>query len=373
MNSKPKLLTYGITWREQRNLIFLHYLSHYFEILVITSNVVDENILNYSNPAIIKPVKFFFSRKIGFAFTQNIRKLVTDFNPDFILTLETHSISAMQCVKTAKQIGAQSVIFTWQNLLTIPKLKFQKIIQKKVISDCDILIGGSIDSKEYLIKKGANPNKIFIIPETGYDIRIFSKEGSNLRKFWHFDDDDFVVLYAGRLAKEKGINIILDIASKIQRKNDSIKFVFVGRGPLLNLIKNSSSNNIFYKGAVPYYDMGNVMRSCDLFLYPSLSTKYWVEQFGYSVVEALVCNKPAIVSNSGSLRFFIKNNQNGSIIPEGSAEALESAIFRWFNIKNKKSIFSNSIKENLSGPNIAKAYAEVLIGSAQVKYKQQWY
>ena len=116
----------------------------------------------------------------------------------------------------------------------------------------------------------------------------------DLRKCWGFREDDFIVMYAGRLVKEKGIKIILKVAEKLESINNKIRFVFIGKGYLEKNIKSSKLKNVFYKGAYDFIEMGRVLRnSAMFFIYPKFSTKYWTEQFGYSVIEAQACRKPA--------------------------------------------------------------------------------
>ena len=361
-NKKPNLLIYSTTANETRNAIFMHYLSDYFNILVVTKSPVNYKALLLSKPAIIKAQKFIFKKKVGFGFTPFIGKIARSWKPNIIFSLESHSFSSYQSIKIAKKLEAMSVIFTWQNVKTIPKLRIQKILQKTILKKSHFLIAGSIDSKNYLVCKGASPNKIYIVPESGYDGRIFSPQGNSFRNIWNYDSTDFIVLFSGRLITEKGVEIILKVAKRLELNYKCIKFAFVGSGPLKNKVKNSGLSNVKYHGSYDFMDMGKVMRSCDLFIYPSISTIYWVEQFGYAPIEAAACGKPVIVSNSGTLKFFIDNENNGTVISEGSLEFLELAIISWFEKWKSKGINTDlkSIKK-YSASEIAKTYAQVLL------------
>jgi len=372
-HKKPNLLVYGITWREPRNVIFMHYLSSYFNILVVTAGPVKNELLELVKPAIIRPLKFIFNDKIGFAVTPYIRNILKEFQPQFIFSIETHSFAAYHSIRMAAKLRAMSVIFTWQNVKTIPKLWIQKFIQKAILKKSDFLIAGSIHSKYYLLNKGAEEKKIYIIPETGYDRRIFLIKGDNLRNIWDYGSSDFVVLYSGRLVKEKGIEVILRVAKRIEHKLKNIKFAFVGTGPLKEKVETSDLTNVRYHGPYDFTDMGKVMRTCDLLIYPSISTKYWVEQFGYAPIEAVACGKPVVVSNSGALQFFINNEKNGTMISEDSFESLENAIILWFE-RWKSRLISVDTKniDKYSAENIAKAYAEILLLSEKTKYKKNW-
>ena len=203
--------------------------------------------------------------------------------------------------------------------------------------------------------------KYILILETGYDDKIFMNSNENLRSFWNFDEDDFIIMYAGRLIKEKGINIILNAAKNIESINNKIKFIFVGRGYLENIIKNSKSKNVVYKNSYDFIEMGNVLRTCDIFIYPSISTKYWVEQFGYSVIEAQACQKPTIVTSSGNLPRFVQEGTNGSIIEESNEFELKTKIIWWYNRLKKNSEVKTSLINRFSAQNIALNYKRIIL------------
>ena len=78
------------------------------------------------------------------------------------MTLETHSITSYQSIKLSRKYNYKSIVFSWQNMESVPKYFFQKYIQQKLLEDVDCLIVGTVYAKKYLIKKGADPDRIFI-------------------------------------------------------------------------------------------------------------------------------------------------------------------------------------------------------------------
>ena len=314
MEKKPRLLVYAVSWKEKRNLLFSYHLAYFFEVILVIPFTGDKILLESIRPAKVLHAKYWFKNKIGLAFTKQFRYLVEEYKPDFVMTIEAHSISSYQSAKLSKKFNYKAVVFSRQNKASMPKYLFQKFIQRKVLSQCTYLLAGTPGTKDYLVKKHAGPDKIFINPESGYDEKIFTTDGDDFRKEWGMEPDDVIVLYAGRFIKEKGIENILSAAKKIEPVNAKIKFVFTGRGELENMIKIFDSQNLYFKGSYDFTEMGKVFRSCNIFIYPSVSTKYWAEQFGYSVIEAQACGKPVIISNSGNLPRLINDGINGSII-----------------------------------------------------------
>ena len=360
MEKKPRLLVYALSWNEKRNLLFSCHLTEYFEVIILTSFKGDGNFLESIKPVKVIPVKFRF-KKTGLSFSKKFKYYLKEYNPDYVLTIETHSISSYQSIRLSGKFNYKTAVFSWQNASSIPKFFIQKLIQRKVLAGCSCFLAGTPAVKDYLVKKGADNDKIFINPESGYDEKIFSAAGDNLRKEWGMEPDDIIVLYAGRFTKEKGIKNILNAAKKIEPVNAKIKFVFAGKGELENIIKIFDSQNLFFKGAYDFIDMGKVFRSCSILVYPSLTTKYWIEQFGYSVVEAQACGKPVIISNSGNLPKFVEDGVNGSIINEGNTESLTGKILFWCDKLQIDSEIKEISASRFSGKNIALNYKKILI------------
>lgn len=372
MNNKPRLLLYGKTWGEPRNIIFSHYLSEYFSVLVVTIDGIKNETIELMNPSEVRFERFKLRHWNGLAFTTRLKRIIKSFNPHFILTIETHSISSFQSMKFAANYKFTPVIFVWENTLKIPKYFFQREIQKKVIKRSELLIAGSADAKRYLIDKGANNDKIYINPETGFDQRIFFINGENFREEWGYKGNDFLILFAGRLVKEKGVELILKSAKQFEIKYDDIKFLFVGKGEMENEIRNCKMKNVFIKNSHNFVDMGRVIRSCDILVYPSVGTKFWVEQFGYSVVEGHACGKPVIVSNSGTLPRLVEDGVNGSIFQEGNQSSLEEKILWWYDRFKNKSNIDTSAVEKFSAKNVAFNFKKIMIDNDKT-LQNNWY
>jgi glycosyltransferase involved in cell wall biosynthesis len=64
----------------------------------------------------------------------------------------------------------------------------------------------------------------------------------------------------------------------------------------------------------------------DVMVLPSLTTKFWKEQFGHVLIEAFACETPVIGSSSAEIPNVI--GEAGLIAPEGDAAALRDALAR---------------------------------------------
>jgi glycosyltransferase involved in cell wall biosynthesis len=110
------------------------------------------------------------------------------------------------------------------------------------------------------------------------------------------------LLCVSSLEPRKNIPFILDNISDILMKH-SLQLVLVGRQAwgqnaiTDTIIKNHLESSIIQTGYISDFDLQCLYSNAVAFLYPSLN-----EGFGLPVVEAFVCECPAIISNIGVLR-----------------------------------------------------------------------
>ena len=87
---------------------------------------------------------------------------------------------------------------------------------------------------------------VHIIP-TGIEIERFYKEKVNIDKVsvlknkLNITDNDFVILFVGRIATEKSIDFLIKNQVNLVKKNKNCKLIIVGSGPDLEELENLSS------------------------------------------------------------------------------------------------------------------------------------
>lgn len=120
-----------------------------------------------------------------------------------------------------------------------------------------------------------------------------------------------IVLFIGRLTRQKGPEIFLEIASKILDKNPNVRFVMAGTGDYFRqLIEQSSykhiGNRFHMTGFLDTEKVKYLLSISDVYCMPSVS-----EPFGLSAVEAVQFGVPCVISKqsgvsevlSGALKF----------------------------------------------------------------------
>lgn len=173
-----------------------------------------------------------------------------------------------------------------------------------------------------LFKEKYNVDKnIYIIP-TGIEIDRFYKENVNskdvdeIRKKLNIDKKSFNILFVGRLAKEKNIDLLLSGQQKINTKDKNVNLIIVGDGPDMEEYKETSKKlgiekNVIFVGKVPWEDVPKYYRLADIFATASTS-----ETQGLTVIEAMAASIAPICIDDESFRNTVVDGYNGEIFKD---------------------------------------------------------
>lgn len=130
-------------------------------------------------------------------------------------------------------------------------------------------------------------------------------------------DDKIKICFVGRLINEKGINKLIMAFNKIQKKYSNICLLIAGDGPLMNFIKKSECDSVFYLGKLSREKVLELLIESDIFCLPSLS-----EGFSTAVLEAALCKTYIITTKQGGSKELIKNSDYGSIIDNNNISSI---------------------------------------------------
>lgn len=210
-------------------------------------------------------------------------------------------------------------------------------------------------AKELKRKKFKN----VVVLSRGVDTQLFnpSRRNPSLRKQWGATDDTLVVIYVGRLAAEKNIDLVVSAYRAIHEKVPNSKLIIVGDGPLHQNIKENCKD-AFFAGMRSGEDLAAHYASADLFLFPSKT-----ETFGNVTTEALASGLGVVAYNYAAAADIIKNNENGITVKlDDESSFISEAINLASNKKNQLEIRSKAFEsvQSLDWDRIHKQFEEVL-------------
>ena len=142
----------------------------------------------------------------------------------------------------------------------------------------------------------------------GIDTQKFFLATAHDRRTIGLTNDDFVIVYSGRLNEEKGILQLLQAVKQIKTIS-TLKLLIVGassygkdKKPTL-FVKNlqqeadSIKDKVVFTGFIDYSQVPAYLKMADIAVVPSM----WDEPFGLTVVEAMASGLPLITTRSGGI------------------------------------------------------------------------
>jgi len=139
-----------------------------------------------------------------------------------------------------------------------------------------------------------------------------------------YDFSDYIV-YAGRIAIEKGVHNLIRAFSSIKSK---VRLMIIGnhQSPeaekVLNLVKDSDLSKVEFVGYQPIDMIKKIISGAMFTVCPSI----WYENNPNSIYESFALGKPVIGSDLGSIREQIIDGETGLLFAPGSVDAIAERI-----------------------------------------------
>ncbi|CAN4279865.1 glycosyltransferase family 1 protein [Pseudoxanthomonas sp. LjRoot125] len=134
-----------------------------------------------------------------------------------------------------------------------------------------------------------------------------------LRAQWGLQPDDLAVIYVGRIAAEKNLDLSIRAFDAIRRQHPTAKFVWVGDGPVRERLAQEHPDFIFC-GVQRGETLARHFASGDLFLFSSHS-----ETFGNVTLEAMASGVPTVAFNYGAAREHLVDGVHGAAVDDDEA------------------------------------------------------
>ncbi len=179
-------------------------------------------------------------------------------------------------------------------------------------------IKNSLQTKNYKLKTDPVVLPIFV------DLEKFKNAPVKIDLRQKYPQFDFIILMASRLSEEKNIGLAIKAMVEVVKKYPKTGIIIVGSGSEKNNLKFKIENlklkdNIILE---PWSDdLVSYYKTADLFL---LTSNY--EGWGMTVVEAMACGCPAVMTDVGCAGELVVNGESGLVAPVGDQAALVSAI-----------------------------------------------
>lgn len=168
-----------------------------------------------------------------------------------------------------------------------------------------------------------------LLMKNGYDNTIFYSEYVDrkiiLKTFGVSEVPKYVVVFVGKLAFFKGVDVLIKAAEFYNNKFDNdVCTLIVGDGELSETLKSNvetlNLQNVYFLGHQNQDVLRKLYNAADVSVVPSRR-----EPFGLVAIEALACGTPVVATAEGGLAEII-NDDVGSLVSVDDDNALSDAI-----------------------------------------------
>jgi len=135
------------------------------------------------------------------------------------------------------------------------------------------------------------------------------------------------VAYGGRLVKVKGVQTLIDAIDALSPSSVNVRVL--GDGPFrgsLEALAHDKNVAIEFMGTGSERDVADLFRWAHVVVVPTLVSRRYSEQWGRIAVEAIMCGRAVIASDSGELPFIVGDPE--MVFPHGDSSLLASVIQR---------------------------------------------
>ncbi len=232
-----------------------------------------------------------------------------------------------------------------KSISTFKDVLYFYIFNYYICKRADVIITVSSEARKEVIEHfNVSPNKVFFVP-TGVDTKVFKP--LKIKK-------DFDFIYVGRFAPKKNISLLINVFYYMLKKKPGLKLCLIG---------GDKTDGDYYKiiylvnrlGLSKNVKIYGPMRQDKLVKFYNKSSAFallsFEEGMPKTLLEALACGLPAVVSNNSGMKDVVVDGVNGFFVDIGNRFDVEAKLFK---VLNKKiNVDADYIKNKCAWDNIA--------------------
>jgi len=256
------------------------------------------------NPGIIHINTEFVIAEIGFLYARahNLPAIYTfhtmweDYGPNYFPMLPTFLVRfiARSIIKT--------ILFQSYRVI-VPTTQIDEVVRNY-----------NRRTKTFLLPTGIEPE---LFDHTDEEGEVFRKK---LEESFPKLKEKRILLFAGRIVKEKNLGFLLNILPEILKKHPDVVLLFAGSGPDLDYFKEEAKekgleDNCEFTGYVERKDLALIYRVSEVFLFPSLT-----DTQGLVTLEAMFSGTPVVAIGALGTLMVMGGDNGGFMVKNDEGE-----------------------------------------------------
>jgi len=247
----------------------------------------------------VEPVELGFGGMLDFQTPRRLKKIVSDFKPDVVLTWMNRATRMMPAGENYKLVARQGGYYD---------LKYYR--------HCDYIVGNTRGIVDYLKEEGWPAQRAQYLPN------FVSIEPAKpvLRADLTTPQDAPLLLSLGRLHRNKAFDVLLEAMPSLE----GVYVWIAGEGPERAALE-AQARMLGVEDRVRFLgwrqDVSALLASCDVYVCPSRH-----EPLGNVVIEGWAAGKPVVAARSQGPTELIRPGENGMLATIDDSQALAEAV-----------------------------------------------
>ena len=308
-----------------------------------------------------------------------LKKAMKAFNPDVIHINGEWTVGYLGALYSKK--AKLPIVFTfhtlWEDYLAnyinfLPHSSTQKLgrdIVKFYLKRASLIIAPTKRIAKVVHEYGINRDAELLPTGVPSDLVNFNKEQDKriknaLFKKFPFLKNRKILLYVGRVVKEKNLSFLYDMLERVYKTNPEAALLFVGDGPYLEELKELAEergikDSVAFTGYAAREDLIYFYKMSSIFVFPSLT-----ETQGLVTIEAMTVGVPLVaIGAMGTLD--VMRGDNGGFMVKNDVDEFSSKVQL---LLNDKQLYEAKSKEAKTW---AKQWSIETLTPTLVKYYQK--
>ena len=142
--------------------------------------------------------------------------------------------------------------------------------------------------------------------------------------------DPHRILFVGRLAANKGLEILIDALVKVKKTLPKANLIISGEGEeklrvVAQVKKENLADSVTFLGKMSFKELVQLYATPAVFVLPSINR---LEAYGIVQLEAMTCGTPVIASNIPGVNGVMEEGKSGYLFPNGDSDTLAEKLMR---------------------------------------------
>jgi len=340
----------------------------------------EKNVFRYRSVNLTSKVRYPLPIPLSF----KVKKVIIEFNPDIVHVHHPFLLSSV-AIMYGKKLGIPKILTLHTQyeqyayyVSPIPERVTHEAI-KMIISNLayktDCITTPSASMKE-LIKGYGIKNRIEVIPNAIHLISFREDDElkrAEIKKRYNLNEDDKIILFAGRVASEKSIDKIIKALAIIKKRSfGKEKLLIVGDGTAMGELKQLArtlkvEEDVIFVGTVSYEEIKHYYKMAYVFTIASTT-----ETFGIVTIEALASGVPVLAIKAPGAVDILTDDLDGLLVDndvDKFANALEK-IIREPELRERLSKGALKTSENYSIDKISESMLNLYQEVIEIKNSQ---